>query len=90
MRKSAGNTRATEIEADRLSVWLMANAGYDPLAAVRFIERFGRATDPALISDGTHLRWRGRVDIMQSEISRINGSMKFNGLYPPPLLKEES
>ena len=90
MRKSAGNIRATEIEADRLSVWLMANAGYDPSAALRFIERFGRATDPALISDGTHLRWRGRVEIMQSEISRINGSMKFNGLYPPPLLKEES
>jgi predicted Zn-dependent protease len=40
MRKSAGNIRATEIEADRLSVWLMANAGYDPSAAVRFIERF--------------------------------------------------
>lgn len=88
MKKSAANVRATEIEADRLSVWLMANAGYDPSAALRFIERFGRATDPALFSDGTHLRWRGRVDIMQSEISRISASTRLNGLLPPPLLRE--
>jgi beta-barrel assembly-enhancing protease len=88
MKKSTANVRATEIEADRLSVWLMANAGYDPAAALRFIERFGRATDPALFSDGTHLRWGGRVEIMQEEISKISRSVKVEGLLHPPLLKE--
>jgi hypothetical protein len=66
----------------------MANAGYDPAAALRFIERFGRATDPALFSDGTHLRWSGRVEIMQEEISKISRSVKEDGLLHPPLLKE--
>lgn len=89
-KKSAARIRATEIEADQLSLWLMANAGYDASVALRFIERFGRATDPALISDGTHLRWRGRVGIMQSEISKMSRSSKLNGLLPPPLLKEEN
>ncbi|TSB05088.1 M48 family metalloprotease [Sphingorhabdus contaminans] len=89
MKKSASNIRATEIEADRLSIWLMTNAGYDSSAALRFIERFGRATDPVLLSDGTHLPWRGRVEIMQSEINTINQSGKLHGLRPPPLLEAE-
>jgi predicted Zn-dependent protease len=38
--------KATEAEADRLSVWLMANAGYDPEAAISFWERYGKATGP--------------------------------------------
>lgn len=87
MKMSPANVRATEIEADQLSVWLMANAGYNPAAALRFIERFGRATDPALLSDGTHLRWRGRVEVMQAELSKIDQSTKKEGLLSPPLLE---
>lgn len=57
--KAKGGTRAilaTEIEADRLSVWLMANAGYDPAAALRFTERHGRKYGLGIFSEGTHLR----------------------------------
>jgi hypothetical protein len=39
--RSTGNVRRTEREADRLSVWILANAGYHPEAAVRMIGRIG-------------------------------------------------
>jgi len=35
------NVRLTEREADRMMPWLIANAGYDPMAAVRFMKRWG-------------------------------------------------
>jgi hypothetical protein len=35
--RSTKVVRRTEREADRLSVWIMANAGYDPAAALRMI-----------------------------------------------------
>ncbi len=77
---------ATEIEADRLSVWLMANAGYDPAAALRFAERYGRKTGLGIFSDGTHLRWKNRVKVIQAEIDLMQKTEKQNGLLPPPLL----
>jgi predicted Zn-dependent protease len=36
-RWTTAAVRRTEREADRLSVWIMANAGYDPAAALRMI-----------------------------------------------------
>ena len=79
---------ATEIEADRLSVWLMANAGYDPKAALRFAERYGRKTGLGIFSAGTHLRWKNRVKVMQAEINLMALTPKQDGLLPPPLLTE--
>jgi len=78
---------ATEIEADRLSVWLMHNAGYDPAAAPRFIERFGRKTGLGIFSDGSHLRWRNRQTLMQAEIDGMMQVDVQNGLRSPPLLR---
>lgn len=89
LQKAKGRTRevlATEIEADRLSVWLMANAGYDPKAALRFAERYGRKTGLGIFSDGTHLRWKNRVKVLQAEIDLMAVTAKQNGLLPPPLL----
>jgi beta-barrel assembly-enhancing protease len=85
-RNRTSEILATEIEADRLSVWLMANAGYDPVAALRFIERYGRKTGLGIFSDGTHLRWKSRVKVMQSEIDMMQKTQNQNGLLPPPLL----
>lgn len=76
----------TEIEADRLMVWLMANAGYDTAAALRFTERFGRKTGLGIFSEGTHLRWKNRLKVIQTEIDLIEAAEKQDGLYPPPLL----
>lgn len=77
---------ATEIEADRLSVWLMANAGFDPRAALRFTERHGRKTGLGILSSPTHQRWRTRMKTMQAEIDLMDRTDKKDGLLPPPLL----
>jgi beta-barrel assembly-enhancing protease len=89
LKSAKGGTKAilaTEIEADRLSVWLMANAGYDPQAALRFIERQGRKYGLGIFSDGTHLRWKNRRKVMQAEIDLMAQTPKQSGLLPPPLL----
>jgi hypothetical protein len=84
--KGRGQILATEIEADRLSVWLMANAGYDTAAALRFAERYGRKTDLGIFSDGTHLRWKNRQRVMRQEIALIAQAETSSGLRAPPLL----
>lgn len=84
--RNGAHILATEIEADQLSVWLLANAGYNPIAALRFAERFGRKTSLGIFSESTHLRWKNRVKIMRAEIDVLNKSSKVNGLSPPPLL----
>src|SRR3546814_9337771 len=59
--RSARLFRQTEVEADRLSVWLMRGAGYDPQAAVRLWGRFGTRGGPVLIQPSTHPPRRDRV-----------------------------
>ena len=59
--------RQTEVEADRLSVWLLAGAGYDPGAAVRFWTAFGQREGRPLFQAGTHPRWQDRVEALASE-----------------------
>jgi hypothetical protein len=85
-RGKTRSIRATEVEADQLSVWLMVNAGYDPIAALQFNERYGRKYALGIFSDGTHLRWKKRVEILQSEIDLINITEAKEGLRDPPLL----
>ena len=77
---------ATEIEADRLSVWLMANAGYDTAAALRFADRYGSDYGLGIFSAGTHLRWKNRAKVMQAEIDQIAQTVRVAGKLPPPLL----
>ena len=84
--KSRKAILATEIEADRLSVWLMRNAGYDPKAALTFWGRYGRQYGQGIFTEGTHLRWQKRVALMQAEIDLITNTGKQNRLLPPPLL----
>jgi hypothetical protein len=76
----------TEIEADRLSVWLMANAGYDPAAAIRFWQRYGPTYGSELFMGGGHLRWKKRVVLLENEIAQIAKAPKSNGAFVPPLL----
>jgi beta-barrel assembly-enhancing protease len=88
-RLGEGKSRATlktEIEADRLSVWLMRNAGYDPHAAIRFWQRYGPKTSMGIFSDATHLRWANRIELLEAEIEKMAQSGKRDGPLPPPLL----
>lgn len=63
--------RKTEIEADKLSITLLKDAGYDPRAAARFWLRFGKKTGAGIFSDGTHQRTKTRVRLLQDEANRI-------------------
>lgn len=70
---NARRIRETEVEADRLSVWLMARAGYDPEAASRFWGRFGRR-GLNFLGSPTHPNWRLRVQSFEAEIARIHAA----------------
>ncbi|MEP2101536.1 MAG: M48 family metallopeptidase [Parasphingorhabdus sp.] len=84
--KSAKRIKATEIEADRLSVWLMANAGYDPQAAIRFWTRYGKQHGKGIFSASTHYRWKKRVKLFEEEIAKMQAMEAVAGKYAPPLL----
>ena len=86
--QSAGRIKSTEIEADRLSVWLMANAGYDPQAAVRFWTRYGKEHGKGIFSASTHYRWKKRVKLFEEEIAKMAAIEAVDGKYTPPLLAE--
>lgn len=72
--KAKGNRpriRDTEVEADRLSVYLMDAAGYSPTDAIAFYKRWGPETDLGIFSDGTHPGWEKRIASIESEAATI-------------------
>lgn len=84
--RNARLTLATEIEADRLSIWLMANAGYDLRGAIRFWTRYGKARGKGIFSAPTHYRWKKRVALFEAEIAKLHATAKDpRGWYPPLL-----
>ena len=84
--KSAQRIKAAEIEADRLSVWLMANAGYDPRAAIRFWTRYGKEHGKGIFSASTHYRWKKRVGLFEEELEKMADiEAGENGRHPPLL-----
>lgn len=65
--------RRTEREADRLAVWLMANAGYDTRGAARFMSGWARQHDVGFL-DPTHDAWDERLAGVEAEIALIAAS----------------
>lgn len=84
--RSARLFKQTEIEADRLSAWLLAGAGYDPRAAVRFWTGFGQRKGKPLFQAGTHPRWQDRVASIESEIGAIDAARAAGRPLDPPLI----
>ena len=84
--KSAKLTRQTEDEADRLSIWLMAKAGYDPAAAVQFWQRYGPEHDSPLIRAATHSSWKDRITTLQAETEVAVATLKADPNARPPVL----
>lgn len=80
--RNARLIRETEVEADRLSIWLLDRAGYDPGAASRFWTRFGRH-GLNFIGSPTHGGWRTRVAAFEAEIASIRRG-RANGEAPRP------
>ncbi|SKB69555.1 M48 family metallopeptidase [Sphingopyxis flava] len=79
--RSARLVRATELEADRLSVWLMADAGYDPAAAVRFWTRHKRP----LIRAATHPPRKERIAAIEAEMTAMASARAADPSARPPL-----
>lgn len=86
--RNARLTLSTEIEADRLSIWLMANAGHDPAGAIRFWTRYGKQRGKGIFSAPTHYRWKKRVALFQEEIARLEAMPAGATGRVPPLLAQ--
>lgn len=77
--RGMARVRRTEREADRLGVWLLANAGYDPDAASRLMRGWGRRNDPGLFRLPTHDGWDERADLIGTEESRVRAALAATG-----------
>lgn len=73
----------TELAADRLSVWLLSNAGFDPNAAVQFWQRCGPAS---CLGPLRYPAWKKRVETLSAEIAIVEKTASKNGRREPPLL----
>ena len=80
--RSIERVRATEIEADRLSVWLLADAGYDPLAAVRFWQRHKKP----LVRSATHPPRSKRIAAIEAEVAAMRTARVADPTARPALL----
>ena len=84
--RSARLFKQTEVEADRLSAWLLAGAGYDPAAAGRFWTAFGQRKGRPLFQAGTHPGWRDRVASLEAEAAAIAAARASGQRLHPPLI----
>ncbi|MDD3799825.1 MAG: M48 family metallopeptidase [Novosphingobium sp.] len=73
------NIRRTEREADRLSVWLLANAGYDPATAPRLMRGWAQRRDPGIARVPTHDGWDERARLMEVEIAHLRATLRGTG-----------
>ena len=71
--------RVTEQEADRLSPWLLANAGYPPDAALRFMRAWGPRHGGGLLRKRTHAGWDERAETIAAEIARVEAARGDDG-----------
>lgn len=85
--RNARLIRQTEAEADRLSIYLLDRGGYDPEAAVRFWERFGRR-GLNFIGSPTHGNWRTRVAMLRDEIDIVRRSHAAGQIPVPTFLHQ--
>ncbi len=73
------HVRRIEREADRLIPWLLANAGYDPEAAVTFMTRWGSKHDSGLRMRMGHDGWDERAEAIALEVAQVKALMASEG-----------
>lgn len=74
------HVRMTEREADRLAPWLLANAGFEPEAALRFMRRWGPEHASGFLRKRTHDHWRDREKAIAAEIPLVLQAVSNEGL----------
>lgn len=82
--KNARLMRQAEIEADRLSVFVLANAHYDPRAAGRFWRGSGRKLDLGIFRSRIYLSWKDRAAMLDREAATIPVDAPLP--YRPPMI----
>ncbi len=73
------NIRLTEREADRLMPWLLANAGYEPDAAARFMARWGPRHSGGIFRARTHDGWDERLEAIAEEVALVEVQVRKSG-----------
>ena len=69
--KSLPLHRRAESEADRLSVYLLANAGYDRWSPGKFWRGKGRRFDPGIFRNRAYPGWKMRAAMLDAEAANI-------------------
>jgi hypothetical protein len=64
--------RQTEVQADILSVYLLANAGLPTGAPVAFWKHFGPSKAGGILMSRSHPAWKDRVATLQAEAAKID------------------
>ena len=77
--RSRRHVRLTEREADRLMPWLLANAGYDPVAAVTFMKQWGSKHASGFLMVRKHDGWDERAEFIAAELPLIAEVMAHEG-----------
>jgi hypothetical protein len=77
--RTAKHVRRLEREADRLIPWLIANAGYDPDAAVTFMRQWGSQNDAGLKLRRTHDGWDERAEMIAAEVPLVRAALGREG-----------
>lgn len=78
-KRKRRHVRLTEREADRLMPWLLANAGYEPDAAYRFMVRWGKKHGLGIFRARTHDGWDERAEFIAAELPIIADLMEREG-----------
>lgn len=63
--------RQSEVQADLLSVYLLANASYPARAPVAFWQHFGPSKAGGILRSRSHPAWRDRVATLEAEAAKV-------------------
>ncbi|MES3151598.1 M48 family metallopeptidase [Sphingomonas faeni] len=74
--------RQTEDEADQLGIYLLANAGYDPMSAPQFWRQKGGSVDGGLFRSRTHASSKARAEALET-IAREIAATPTRPIIPP-------
>ena len=77
-------SRQAEYAADRLSVWLIARAGFDVEALVPFWTRLARRTSLGIFGDGSHPSTKRRVEALAQAVSVLSAQRARRQELVPP------
>ncbi len=64
-------SKQSEYEADRLSVWLVARAGYDLGGVMQFWAALRKRADYGIFADGTHPGWPKRIKAIEAALAEV-------------------